>query len=75
MIIFHVHKGCIGIRFTIIVSALKACCMPVINGLPLKESVKKLKIPLISAFPFPTPMNKNGILCPASFFQKQNDIL
>ena len=43
MVIFHVHKGCIRIGFTIIVSSLKACRMPVINGLPLKESVEKLE--------------------------------
>ena len=68
MVIFHVHEGCIRIGFTIIVSSLKACRMPVINGLPLKESVEKLKIPLISAFPFSTPMNKKRVLCPAAFF-------
>ena len=43
MVIFHVHEGCIRIGFTIIVSSLKSCRMPVINGLSLKEFVKKQK--------------------------------
>lgn len=69
------HKGCIRIRFTIIISALKACRMPVINALPFKKSAEKLKIPLISAFSFSTTINKNRIFCLTAFFQKQDYFL
>ena len=63
VVLFHVHKGCIRIRFTIIVSALKACYVPVINGLTFKKPVEKFEKPLVSAFPFPTSMYKNSVIC------------
>lgn len=51
------YKICNQIGFATIVSSLKACRMPVINGLPFRKSVKTQNT---VDFCFSASINKNG---------------
>lgn len=44
MNVFHMHERGIRICFTIIIHALKASCVPVLDGLTLQEAADLLKI-------------------------------
>ena len=75
MIIFHVHKCCVRIRFTIVVSALKTGSMPVIGYLAFKKTPEKFQIFLVPAFPLSASMNKDRTILPAFLGQIVMDLL
>lgn len=73
MVILHVNKGGIHIRFTVIVPPLKACRMSVINRLPLKKPAEEFQIPLVLTFPFAPSVYKT-VPSVRHFSSKNRDI-
>ena len=69
MIIFHVHKCSIRVSLTIIISSLKAGCMPVVSYLTFLKFSEKLKVFLVFTFSFPSAIHKNCSILLALIFK------
>ena len=70
MVILHMHECGVRIRLTIIIPSPEAGCMPVVDGLPFQKTLEQFQIFLVPAFPFPSSMDKNGMLFFTALFQK-----
>lgn len=75
MVIFHVHKSGVWIRFAVIIPPLKTGGIPVIDRLTLQEAAEQFLIPLVPAFAFPSSMYKKRPFRSALFLQKPADFL